>query len=405
MYLYYRAWLYLLRGDLDACLRDIDECLEKGKACGVPNFDMHTLIGRAIVLNRMKRYDDARKSIDRIRTDVIGTESPLFDFSMLTVEAETAFDSGDEANGKTLLAQAFEIGRVHGQIGAAQWVTPLMSKLAGAALRFGIEPMYTTELIKKRQLTAPSPDIENWPWPYKILTLGRFELWCDGTVYAPVRKVLDLLKILVASGSRGTSTDALLESLWPDLDGDSAKNTLKSSLHRLRKLLVNDDAILLRENNISLNYSLFWIDAHYFEKTVDEVQDRAADKNNGSIETQTKQLLRSYPGHFLPEETDIKELVVVRDRLRTKFRRAILRLGKTLESSGSTSAAIEIYQRSLDLDNLCEEIYQRLIEVHVKHGNNAEALNVYRRCREILSIVLGVAPSAETQSKVATLRV
>ena len=405
MYLYYRAWLYLLRGDLDACLRDIDECLAKGKACGVPNFDMHTLIGRAIVLNRMKRYDEARKSIKRIKTDIIGTESPLFEFSMLTVEAETAFDSGDEARGKTLLAQAFEIGRVHGQIGAAQWVTPLMSKLAGAALRYGIEPMYAMELIKKRRLSAPSPDIENWPWPFKILTLGRFELWCDGTVYAPARKaprkVLDLLKILVASGYRGTSADALLESLWPDLDGDSAKNTLKSTLHRLRKLLGNDDAILLRENNLSLNYSLCWVDVENFERIVNEAEDQAPDNDKHSIEILAKKLLLSYPGHFLPEETEHKELVVVRDRLRSKFRRAILRLGKVLVNSGSVGAAIEIYQRALDLDNLCEEIYQRLIELHLRDGNNAEAQNVYRRCREILSIVLGVAPSKETQALLA----
>jgi DNA-binding SARP family transcriptional activator len=30
-------------------------------------------------------------------------------------------------------------------------------------------------------------------------------------------------------------------------------------------------------------------------------------------------------------------------------------------------------------------------------GDRAEAINAFRRCRELLSIVLGVAPSAETQ--------
>jgi DNA-binding SARP family transcriptional activator len=30
-------------------------------------------------------------------------------------------------------------------------------------------------------------------------------------------------------------------------------------------------------------------------------------------------------------------------------------------------------------------------------GDKAEALNVFRRCRELLSIVLGVKPSAETE--------
>jgi DNA-binding SARP family transcriptional activator len=30
-------------------------------------------------------------------------------------------------------------------------------------------------------------------------------------------------------------------------------------------------------------------------------------------------------------------------------------------------------------------------------GDRAEALNAFRRCRELLSIVLGVKPSAETE--------
>jgi DNA-binding SARP family transcriptional activator len=30
-------------------------------------------------------------------------------------------------------------------------------------------------------------------------------------------------------------------------------------------------------------------------------------------------------------------------------------------------------------------------------GNHAEAINTFRRCRELLSIVLGVKPSSETE--------
>ena len=31
-------------------------------------------------------------------------------------------------------------------------------------------------------------------------------------------------------------------------------------------------------------------------------------------------------------------------------------------------------------------------------GDHAEALRIYRRCRELLSIVLGVQPTAETEA-------
>jgi DNA-binding SARP family transcriptional activator len=37
-------------------------------------------------------------------------------------------------------------------------------------------------------------------------------------------------------------------------------------------------------------------------------------------------------------------------------------------------------------------------------GEAAEALKVYRRCRDMLSIVLGLSPSPETEAIRATLR-
>jgi DNA-binding SARP family transcriptional activator len=38
-----------------------------------------------------------------------------------------------------------------------------------------------------------------------------------------------------------------------------------------------------------------------------------------------------------------------------------------------------------------------------ERGEPAEALNVYRRCRHMLSVVLGAKPSAETEAIRATL--
>ena len=46
---------------------------------------------------------------------------------------------------------------------------------------------------------------------------------------------------------------------------------------------------------------------------------------------------------------------------------------------------------------------RRLMVCYRELGEPAEALNVYRRCREMLSIVLGVKPSPETEAIRATL--
>jgi DNA-binding SARP family transcriptional activator len=41
---------------------------------------------------------------------------------------------------------------------------------------------------------------------------------------------------------------------------------------------------------------------------------------------------------------------------------------------------------------------------HRERGRVADAMNVYRRCRENLSIILGVAPSADTVALYNSLR-
>jgi DNA-binding SARP family transcriptional activator len=78
-----------------------------------------------------------------------------------------------------------------------------------------------------------------------------------------------------------------------------------------------------------------------------------------------------------------------------------LRHGQRLERTGRTEGAIALYRAGLEKDNLAEELYQRLIACHLARGEAAQALNTYRRCRELLSIVLGLKPSARTESLVA----
>ncbi len=103
----------------------------------------------------------------------------------------------------------------------------MMSRLCARALSAGIQPEYTTRLIRQRKLLAPNPAMESWPWPREGFYLGRFELSINGLAYAPTRKaqrkVLELLKVLMALGGQGIGTSKLSETLWPDLDGDRHK--------------------------------------------------------------------------------------------------------------------------------------------------------------------------------------
>lgn len=56
----------------------------------------------------------------------------------------------------------------------------LMARLCAFALAHGIEPDYARRLIRQRCLKSPGVEVECWPWPVKIYTLGRFSLVVDG---------------------------------------------------------------------------------------------------------------------------------------------------------------------------------------------------------------------------------
>jgi DNA-binding SARP family transcriptional activator len=121
---------------------------------------------------------------------------------------------------------------------------------------------------------------------------------------------------------------------------------------------------------------------------------RNADSDLEAVAERIRELSR---GAFLANEREQPWLLPLRDRLKARVTRVVLSLGQGLEQAGKAEAAIELYRRALEQDNLAEELYRRVITCHAKLGQRAEAMAAYRRCRELLSIVLGIQPSAETE--------
>ena len=275
----------------------------------------------------------------------------------------------------------------------------MMSRLAAVAIAEGIEPDYVRQLVAARGLPPdPASPPESWPWPLRIHALGRFEVLRDGTPLAfrgkAQKKPLELLKALVALGGEGVETGRLAAILWPDAAGDAAKVSFDSTLYRLRKLLDQDAALVLVEGKLSLDRRQCFVDVWAFERVAREV-DAAAGPDAAAL---ARRLLDSYPGHFLAGDEDQPWLMGLRDRLRSKLLRAVLALGHALEADARWEDAIALYRRALELDNLAEDLYRSLMVCYRELGRPSEALQTYRRCRELLSVVLGLAPSPETES-------
>ena len=300
------------------------------------------------------------------------------------------------------LRTALAVGARRGYFGSLFWVPRMMERLCAVALEAGIEPTYVERLIRSRALQPPTPDAVHWPWPLRVFTLGRFAVEQNGEPAHFGRKVpkkpLDLLKALIAHGGSEVSSEELCGALWPDAEADAAANTLGITLQRLRKLLGDERVVSHHGGKLALDSRRCWVDAWALQ----EVLDRAdATLHIGSTVAELEQIaarIRELSrGGFLTTESDQPWSLPLRDRLKATVTRVVLSLGQRLEDAGRAEAAIELYHRALEQDNLAEDLYRRLIVCHARLGHRAEAMVAYLRCRELLSIVLGIQPSVETE--------
>ena len=241
-------------------------------------------------------------------------------------------------------------------------------------------------------------------WPLRVHTMGRFVVCCNGKPLAfngkSPRKALELLQMLIAHGGREVHTANLMRDLWTDDTSGDLRNLFDNTLHRLRRLLGPADVLNLHNAKLTLNPEYCWVDAWAFGRLSSTYIEGTSAFCDPRIEVNVnvaEAALRLYSGHFLQQETEYPWVSLYRDRLQSRFQRLVKAVGTNWEQAGQWESAADVYERALELDNLAECFYQHLMVCHQQMGQHAEALRVYRRCRELLSIVLGLAPSAKTE--------
>ena len=271
------------------------------------------------------------------------------------------------------------------------------------ALEQGIETDFVANLIRHRRFAPPPGAPEAWPWPLRIWVLGEFRIERDDQPLTfegkAQKKPLEIVKALVALGGRGVGKQRLRDALWPDAEPAAAAAACDMAISRLRKLLAVPDAIWVEEGKVGFNDQSVWIDAFAFDRDVDLLQSilqRSADP--AAVAAVTERLAARYRGAFLNNDEPQRWSLAARDRYRNRFLRSLGDAGRFHAECGQWPRAIALLERATEEDSLAEEIYRQLMRCHLARDEPAEAARVYRRCRDMLSIQLGIAPSAETEA-------
>jgi predicted ATPase/DNA-binding SARP family transcriptional activator len=232
----------------------------------------------------------------------------------------------------------------------------------------------------------------------------------------PTDKVQALLVYLVVEGQEHLRAE-LAQFLWPGYREESARHSLRQSLHRLRQLLPDAEVapsghppggapwLLLTRQTVQINpAALVSSDVATFGALLAQVATHAhpALAHCPPCLASLRQAVDLYRGDFLAGFTVADSAPfeewrrVKQEQLHLQALDALTRLANAAESAGDEEGALWAAQRQLALEPWLESAHRQVMRILAQRGQRAAAVAQYNRCKQVLAEELRVAPDAET---------
>jgi DNA-binding SARP family transcriptional activator len=245
----------------------------------------------------------------------------------------------------------------------------------------------------------------------RLAVLGPPEVFHDGSrLTFALRKAQALLVYLAVEGGMHPRSK-LAAFLWPDSEPRDARTALRNAIVLLRSLLAGTSAsqhshLLAEQDRLGLNpQAPLELDLDVVQQAYKQVQGlfmAPSEEQRAALVAHLQHALALVRGPFLDgfwlgEQAPFDEWVQ-QQHLQWQVLLPLLcdRLSSLQEAAGELEQARATLTRWLALDPLQEEVYRRLMRVHLALGDAAAALQVYATCRARLAEELRIKPSVET---------
>ncbi len=327
---FYTGWLYALRGQLSLALEQNEHALLMNQVIKNNVGTVCCLGLKAQLLAETAQWEMAEQALLSLAS--INQQSPnkIYQLQYHLSDAWIGFLSNNQKRALAGIKQFLQVVR-HEQIKFfLGWRPNVITPLCLLAIEHGIEEKFALRMMQVNALIPPPPKhLEQWPWLVRIYCFNQVQIELNGQRLKQEgksqKKVIELLLTIIALGGQDVSGEKVCDVLWPDSDGDMAKQALKTAIFRLRNL-IGKSTVLVSDGKISLNEKHCWIDLWAFETTFQELDDELRQNNNDALVIElSNRLLHLYQGSFL-KQMDSGVIKFKQEQLQNKILRMLNRL-------------------------------------------------------------------------------
>lgn len=208
-------------------------------------------------------------------------------------------------------------------------------------------------------------------------------------------KTADLLRLLALHGNRPVSVQSLTSKLWPDVDEDKARASLRTAASRVRQVL-GEPCIERSLGGLVLRNS--WSDVVAFQSVVHEMTAALRAGDHARVVQRAREAEALYIADFQAYDDRSSWATETRDSLRLSRQSMLADAGESALKLMWMRDAIDFSTSAITEDLCFERPHRTLMQAHTALGEVELALRAFEHCRVALSQELGADPSAQTRA-------
>jgi DNA-binding SARP family transcriptional activator len=234
----------------------------------------------------------------------------------------------------------------------------------------------------------------------EIRMFGRlFVRRSDGEIVGPdewsTGKTADLLRLLALSGNRPVSVQSLIHKLWPDVQEDKAKASLRTAASRVRQVL-GEPCVERSLGGLVLRNA--WSDVVAFQTIVQEMTTALRAGDHARVVQRAREAEALYVADFEAYDDRSTWASETRESLRLSRQSMLADAGESALRLMWMRDAIDFSTSAIAEDMCFERPHRTLMLAHTALGEVDLALRAFEHCRVALSQELGADPSPQTRA-------